>query len=299
MVKDNGLEGFFSDAKRRAQELKRAKVEKARVADGKVADALRERLSSMIEYAIGRHDWYDEQRNRFLQIGLALMAAMAAVAAVFSQTATSIGLTAVLFWLFLSVGFLTGVVLLVVYNQSVAKDHPYRKIADIRSWYFAYNFPSGLRDTLSSETSRAKKEVEDIITALDCFLDRWLEFAKNPEVLFAEDLEQVFILQILQRYLAQQVKLLSRILFWGVMLTALLLGLTLCSLFYDHLARGAGTSPVGAEIIMNDPSRGGCDNGTHTSQTNPGVQNHGIGGQGDGTKAEAPIGKASPPPKSP
>jgi len=70
---NDDLEKFFEKAKERAQQIEREKIDGAGI-DPNQEQRLRDRLYRMIEYAAGRHDWYDDQRHRFLQIGLALMA---------------------------------------------------------------------------------------------------------------------------------------------------------------------------------------------------------------------------------
>lgn len=223
------LKKFFKEAKERAQSLKSKIVAEAGLSDDQRKE-LQTRLQHMIEYSVSRHDWYDEQRNRFLQIGLALMAAAAAVAAVIIQIIARLPVfTAVLSCLCAVSAFGTGFLMVYLYNKGVARDHPYRKVADIRSWYFAYTFPSGLKDHLSSDPRLAKQEVSEVVDGLERFLNRWFELTKNNHGFLKEDLEQVFILQLLQRYRAQQVKLMSVRLYKGLFLTAILLILSLLS----------------------------------------------------------------------
>jgi hypothetical protein len=49
-------------------------IDEARKIDGKELPILQSRLASMINYAIGRLDYYEEYRRRYLQIGLAIIA---------------------------------------------------------------------------------------------------------------------------------------------------------------------------------------------------------------------------------
>ncbi|MFB0520563.1 MAG: hypothetical protein ACETWD_03925 [Desulfatiglandales bacterium] len=229
MKGDDDLKTFFEKAKQKAQQLENSKVEEIDADKAHLKD-LRERLYHMIQYAIGRHDWYDNQRHLLLQIGLALMAAGAAISAVVANLVGKVHpITGILFWIIGISFLLTGFSLLYFYNRGLERKHPYRKIVDIRSWFFAYTFPSGLPDRISNKPDTAKREVNEVIDALENFLDRWLEFAKNDLAFLKEDLEQVFILQLLQRYRSQQVKKMSKALFLGLLITGIVVILTLVS----------------------------------------------------------------------
>jgi len=181
-----------------------------------------DRLYQMIQYAVGRYDWYDEQRNRFLQIGLTLLAVASAAAAALTQVRTDFCILAkVCVWLSLLSLFVTGIILLLIYNRDVEKNHPYRKIADIKSWYFVYNIPKKMTDNLSSNIKIAQEQVENVEASMKEFVNRVVTTAKEPRGFIKEDLEQVFILQLLQRYKFQQVKKLSAILTWGILITVI------------------------------------------------------------------------------
>lgn len=255
MKQNDDLEKFFKDAKERAQKLEKDQIEGAKI-DPTEEATLRERLYRMIEYGIRRHDWYDDQRHRFLQIGLALMAAGVAICAVFSKLVDLKVPTEVISWIFGIVIFCTGLYLVYLYNKGVARSHPYRKISDIRSWYFVYNFPSGLRDHLSEKPDDAKREVNEVIAGLQVFLDRWLELTKDRLAFIKEDLEQVFILQLLQSYRHQQVKAMSSALYRGLKIAALFLLLVFVSfLVFDLPAVHMSNQNVKSNQIKPDLNR--------------------------------------------
>jgi len=237
MKEMDDLEKEFAEIKAKAQELEKKAISDAKIDQGQ-EELIRDRLYRMIDYAINRHDWYDDQRYRFLQIGLALMAAGAALLSAFAALSKTLMISTYVFFCLLGIGisvFLTGLSLVYLYNQGVARNHPYRKIVDISSWYFAYNFPSGLSDHLSSSRDIAKKQVQESFECLEKFFDRWLQLAKERQGFLKEDLEQAFILLLIQRYRYQQVKKMSSTLFLGMKVATLLILLTLVVFFFSDI----------------------------------------------------------------
>jgi len=231
------LEKEFAEIKAQAQELEKKAISDAKI-DQNQEDLIRDRLYRMIEYTINRHDWYDDQRYRFLQIGLALMAAGAALLSAFAALSKTLMISTYVFCCLLCIGisvFFTGIFLVYLYNKGVERNHPYRKIVDIRSWYFAYNFPSGLSDHLSSSPDTAKSQVKEACSCLERFFDRWLQLAKEKQGFLKEDLEQAFILLLMQRYRYQQVKKMSSTLFLGMKIATVFILLTLVVFFYFNI----------------------------------------------------------------
>ncbi len=186
-------------------------------------EELQDRLYRMIEYAIDRHDWYDKQRYRFLRIGLgvtAVASALASLLASLSGSVDAIPLFAFALSVFVLLG--TGITLVVTYNRGVSKDHPYREIADIRSWFFVYNQPEKVEEEISNDKTKAVEQVENVKENIELFTKRWVEYAKEENGFIKEDIEQVFILQTLQRYKYQRVEKLSKYLSYGLTASAVI-----------------------------------------------------------------------------
>ena len=232
-------------------------VEEAKLSEERT-QYVQDRLYRMIDYAIGRHDWYEEQRTRFLQIGLAVTAASAALATLLVRLSGGISWLPLLV-LGLSVFslLLTGVVLIYLYNSGIGQSHPYRKIADIRSWYFKYNVPDTLPDQLSESPETGRRQVENVSENLKRFLDRWLEYTDEPKKFIEEDLEQVFILQLLQRYRSQQIKSLSSTLTWGIGFTSLAfaVGIALVFFFPAEANSHGGSNPSPGAAPKSDSTK--------------------------------------------
>jgi hypothetical protein len=219
----------MANLKKEAQNFEFDKIKNKKLLPAQ-QDVFQDRLYKIINYTISRHDWYDAQRNQFLQIGLALMAVGASLGAILVNSGKtwyiSIYTLALVIALVLSI-FLSGLYQLYLYNKGIQRDYPYRQIADIRSWYFKYNFPKGLEDNLSKDFSIALEQVKKVKENLENFYDRILEYADDKNSFIKEDLEQVFILLLLQRYRNQQVKSMSNALFNSMTIVTILLVFTI------------------------------------------------------------------------
>jgi hypothetical protein len=199
---------------------------------GEPLKAIQDRLYRMIDYAIKRHDWYVDQCHRLLQIGLALMATGGAIAAIFIKIENLAALTQYLAWIEALCLFATGLILVYLYNNSLAGDHPYRKVVNIRSWFYKYLFSDELSPQISSSPERAKRQVAQEADFITKFFDSFLTHSKDGSNLLREDVEQVAILLILQRYRAQQVKKMANYLWRGVLAaTVIFVGLGASFLF--------------------------------------------------------------------
>jgi hypothetical protein len=166
--------------------------------DAKSYDYFTQKISASIEYSIKRHDWYEDQRARLFQASLTLMTGVLAVVAIALRAASTVTASqekALIVLGLITVGSVLRVILL--YNRELDADRPYRLIADIRLWFFRYNLPGvgGKRTTKRNALSSA----EDVASERKRFMSRVLE---NTDLALSirEDLEQIFTLQVLQRY---------------------------------------------------------------------------------------------------
>lgn len=211
-------------ANQRAQMEAARNFAKAELANANNKDALRERLYHMIDYAIRRYDWYEDQRHRLLQIGLALLAASSALLIpslkfVFGEP-THVA-TGILLTLVVIVAFITAITTIFQYKLGLAGNYPYRKVADIRSWYFRYNQPGGALPSFDDTQKQFADKVTNAVANFKRFIERWSTHAKDDLAFVVEDLEQVFILQTLQNYSAQNRTMMIETLIRGVFFFAL------------------------------------------------------------------------------
>lgn len=219
----------FSYEKKRFNKLPEIILDQQEVdlSDNTTKDRIQSRLFSMISYAISRHDWYELQRDKFLNIGIGILGA--------SVTASGVAITVqdkipnkVLIPLLLGLGTLliTSMVLILKITYFTEQDHPYRKVADIRSWYFKYNIKDELPPKISKNKSIAQLQVSKVIDAYQTFIERWIEYAKNQNKTIEEDIQQVFILQLLQHYRSNDLKKLKNITAAGISISICLLTYT-------------------------------------------------------------------------
>lgn len=219
-----------------------------------------DRLYKMIDYTVKRHDWFVDQCHRLLQIGLALIASGSAVGAIFGKLENLPRITEYLAWAFALSLFGTGLRLVYWYNNYLSGEHPYRKAVDITSWFFKYRFPQGLAPNLSSSPETAIQQVAQEVDNIKKYFDKFLEHAKNNLNLVREDIEQVAILLILQRYRDQQVKRMAKSLYRGLVLTTVVfVVLIACVLFIAHPRQpsaGASTAstPARTAPAANPPT---------------------------------------------
>lgn len=185
---------------------------------------LREKVYRAIDYAIRRHDWYEDQRARMFQVLLAVLTiSVSFVGLVLTNTKSSLldswGLLAIL-----SVVFVALARAIFLYNHALDADRPYRLVSDIRFWFFRYNLPE------HSEQLTRKPDVVRIATRVLDERDRFLTRIKDnldPANSLREDFEQIFILHVLQRYKHESLQRLSWLLAYSLVALLVLVVLAL------------------------------------------------------------------------
>lgn len=156
------------------------------------------KISSAIDYAIKRHDWYEEQRAKILQSGFSLFSFTALVLGIIIKTSPNFVASFTVKLTVLVIAILCLITILrvvVLYNSELDADRPYRLISDIKTWYFRYNLPSSSMDCLKAIEQQANK----VANERKEFFDRIISQVDLNQSI-REDLEQIFILQVLQRY---------------------------------------------------------------------------------------------------
>jgi hypothetical protein len=139
--------------------------------------------------------------------------------------------------------FGTGISLVVLYNRYLVGKYPYRKVVDIHSWYFRYHLLHYLGQLSGSPESQIK-QVNQQANHIREYFARFLARAKDRFSLIREDIEQVAILLILQKYRAQQTEKMHQWLFKGLLTTAFVFVLLIASYFHFLISSGARLTPT-------------------------------------------------------
>ena len=180
------------------------------------------KIQSTIDYCIGRHDWYETQRGKIFTLTLWAIG--------ISVTLWSIGLDSkritsdhfnysIIISILISLIFAT-----LEYLIELDNHRSYRLLADIRFWFFKYNFSSKNK---SDKDDIKIKKAKNVKNQRFEFMNRLKEnFSKENSI--REDLEQIFILQILQNSKHQSLKRLKNILAFSLIIFALHLVFLLC-----------------------------------------------------------------------
>ena len=161
----------------------------------------KDKLFRAIDYAIRRHDWYEDQRSRVFQQTMTISLAILTI----SLTISSIAITNKVFTLNVSICMLGFILLALIsiigsahlYNSELDRDRPYRLVSDIRFWYFRYNLPK--HSTEGAKSPGVASLAEGVLNERKRFFDR-VSCNLHIGSSMREDLEQLFILQVLQRY---------------------------------------------------------------------------------------------------
>jgi hypothetical protein len=182
----------------------------------------KEKLFRAIDYAIRRHDWYEDQRSRVLQqtmtISFAILTISLGVTSLLIQKAISSS------ELFATLAGFIGLAVISIgrsawlYNAELDIDRPYRLVSDIRFWFFRYNLPKASRELLSGDTVRSL--AAEVIDERKRFFER-IGPNLSLDRSMREDLEQLFILQVLQRSKSESLLKLRWLLAYLALFTAI------------------------------------------------------------------------------
>lgn len=194
---------------------------------------LQDRVYRMIEYAVGRHDWYEDQRGKLFQAALGMLSFIAAAAAIVNSLGGS-----KYFVFFLCIGLIilgiTACRLIIMYTQVSEKNHPYRKAADIKSWYYRYTVSGEIIDDLDALVGHEDREaaIDDVRKNFRAFLMA-ISGTLDRKIFLREDLQQVFILYLLQNYRQTNLKKMYGVTKTGTVTAMFFFGLALVVLMFS------------------------------------------------------------------
>jgi len=182
-------------------------------------DKIQERLYNMINYAIGRFDYYSEQKHKFLNLGLSFIGISATfIGILLSNKASVPEFLRICGYVNSTVLSITGIIMLIIYNKYMTADYPYRKIMDIQSWYFKYKFSDKLDYQLSKTKNKADQQLLEVTMSYMNSVYNWTNKTKTKNYFIKEDIEQVAILHLLQKYGRDCVNKMKRTMNWGIVI---------------------------------------------------------------------------------
>jgi uncharacterized membrane protein len=177
------------------------------------------KLNTAIQYAISRHDWYEEQRTKIVNNTLSTATVVGAAIAAFGHDFSKLSLSQKS--TVLNIALTTAIAIFVVvlkYQSQLDRDRPYRLVSDIRYWFFRYSLPGpateieGRIDYFHIATEQLNERKK--------YFDRLLENFELEKSI-REDMEQLYILHVLQRYKSDSLQEMRWIYTYFVLLVAL------------------------------------------------------------------------------
>jgi len=171
----------------------------ARTAANFSANGTQERLYRMIDYAIKRHDWYEDQRNKTLALAIALLGLSSfLVSGLLSSGASDLLYFRIYGGLTIGSIILTSLTVIFEYAKGAQEKYTHRSLADIRSWFFAYAINDSVIRSSVYDCNKNKENERRLINAWETFVQEWGNRQGNQQSIAIEDLQQVFILYLFQ-----------------------------------------------------------------------------------------------------
>lgn len=185
-----------------------------------------DRLYKMISYAVGRYDHYANLRHKYLTLGLSIVGVGTTLIGLSTKFFGNINfVSSILGVASFIILLICGLYMVFIFNKYTTADYPYRKIMNIQSWYFKYKLGEDSSLNLSNVYSTAFKQVEYVTNDYLKGLYNWVDKTKSKNYFIKEDLEQVAILHLLQKYGSDCVKKMKNVLMIGLILFTILFGL--------------------------------------------------------------------------
>lgn len=195
---------------------------------------LSDRLGKMIDYAIKRHDWYDEQRNKALSLGLALLGLSSfLVGGLLGQSVEHLAYFRAFAALTLISIVITAVWIILEFGRGSSLTYTHRAVADIRSWYFAYTIRNeGGVDPAIYDVNKDEENRKSLLANWEQFLEKWNSYRIKKNGFIVEDLQQVFVLFLLQNIKRNSLRKMLQPAYVGGMIISVFLAITIiCAAF--------------------------------------------------------------------
>jgi len=194
-------------------------------------EEIKERLKRMINYAVSRHDYYESYRRNYLNISIGIIGFAGILSTLVLNLIKNISINSLSFFIFgIFYLFATGFILIWYYARKTSPDYPYRLWADTKSYFHKYSlqkveYIDNMFENKNKKNSRAKNTADNFLK----FSLAWLDLLHDEEKIILEDLEQVYILFLLQDYKRKFTKEMAKALSFGISIASFsfLIGLIL------------------------------------------------------------------------
>ncbi|NHZ48742.1 hypothetical protein [Nitratidesulfovibrio liaohensis] len=157
-----------------------------------------ERLRYMIEYAVGRIDWYENQFQSITNFGIGLVTALSAIVPMVFQATEGMTIGKILlFRTFPSFAILL-LVMTMAFFVMKKRWYAHRDVANIKSWYFVYNVHPDLgkfSDGISKES-----QVGLVVDGYRIYCERIMRVMNDELSRMVDDVEQIYVLFMIQKY---------------------------------------------------------------------------------------------------
>jgi hypothetical protein len=178
---------------------------------------IQDRLYKMIDYASDRYEYYSDQRHKFLNLGLSFIGISATfIGIIVSKDNTLSENLKICGYIDSIILFITGIIMTLIYNSYTTADYPYRKIMDIQSWYFKYKFSDKLDYKISKRKAKSDRQLLEVTKGYLDSVYNWTNKSKIKNYFIKEDIEQVAILHLLQKYGRDCVNKMKNTMSWGI-----------------------------------------------------------------------------------
>ena len=211
-------------------------------------EILRVRLQQMIVYAVGRYDWYEDQRQKRLNLALAIGALSGAtIPILFNKNLQEYFLSTLLFGVAVLALIVTAFYTIAIYLKGQGLSYTHRGgLATISSWYH-YGLPKQdmpgvaqyLSDKVKSDLFLQEKYPTDekektLSESYSRFVQKFNEMSKDDLNFIREDLQQVYILYILQGISRTNNRLMVSSLRCGINVVMVLVFFAICAFLVQY-----------------------------------------------------------------
>lgn len=195
-----------------------------------IPNQLENRLYQIIRYTIERHDWYEDQRFRFLQIALSLIGfagTLTVIALTYSEKIQTLDyISTLLLEIIIFDILIMGIIILILYCSLLSPEYPLVKNIDRTTWYPIHTYKSKF-----SFFQKFNEKQENNWNDINTYIQIWKSISNEKNGFIKDNLKQIFMLHLLKKYKRDNLKSMIKILGIGVIIFSIALLSLLINLF--------------------------------------------------------------------